>query len=582
MRGFFKIVFASLLALIIFTVLFFVVLIGFAGSLAKKDGQDVQAKSVLSIDLRKRFTEHSNPDPLSSLGEGKTPTLYETIRLINHAKTDKNISGIYLSLDGNGNGYAASNELRAALQDFKRSRKFLIAYGNSITEDAYYVGGVADKVYVNPAGAFAWNGFHVTFPFVKGLLQKMDVEAQIFYAGKYKSATEIFRTDKMTPENRLQTSDWLGDMYRYFLAQTASARNIDTAALYRLAATAAVQTPQDAVALKLADGVKYDDEVRTEIKERLGLSRTDKLNMVSLRTYNDAVNVRKGGRNKVAVIYAEGDIVDGTGDNTQIGGENFRALIRKARLDADVKAIVLRVNSGGGSALASDIIWRELQMARIEDKKPVIVSMGDVAASGGYYIACGADSIFASPNTITGSIGVFGIIPNMEGFFKNKLGITFDGVSTAPHAATGTVVRPLNAAEKGIIQHDIERIYEQFKQRVAAGRKRDTAYIETIAQGRVWSGEDALRIGLVDGMGSLQDAIDCAARMAKLDSYGLKEYPEDENWLDNILNRKKQEPNAMIKEQVGEEAYRVFEQARKIKALTGSVQARLPFEMIFK
>jgi protease-4 len=413
------------------------------------------------------------------------------------------------------------------------------------------------------------------------MLEKLDIQTQIFYAGKYKSATEIFRTDKMTPENRLQTIEWLGDIYRYFLQQTAVSRRVDTATLYKLAASAAVQTPQDAVAAKLVDATKYDDEVRAEIKKNLGIGRTDVLNLVSINTYGDAVNVRKGGRNKIAVIYAEGDIVDGTGDNTQIGGENFRALIRKARLDEDVKAIVLRVNSGGGSALASDVIWRELQLVRQEDKKPVVVSMGDVAASGGYYIACGADSIFANPNTITGSIGVFGIIPNMEGFFKNKLGITFDGVGTAPYANSGTVVRPLNEKERSLVQASIERIYSQFKQRVATGRKRDTAYVESIAQGRVWSGEDALRIGLVDRLGNLSDAIAAAARMAKLTDYGLKEYPESENWLNNLLDRKKEEPAAMIKEEIGDDNYKVYEQLKKIKAMTGSVQARLPFEIIF-
>jgi protease IV len=242
---------------------------------------------------------------------------------------------------------------------------------------------------------------------------------------------------------------------------------------------------------------------------------------------------------------------------------------------------VLRVNSGGGSALASDVIWRELQLVRQEDKKPVVVSMGDVAASGGYYIACGADSIFANPNTITGSIGVFGIIPNMEGFFKNKLGITFDGVGTAPYANSGTVVRPLNEKERSLVQASIERIYSQFKQRVATGRKRDTAYVESIAQGRVWSGEDALRIGLVDRLGNLSDAIAAAARMAKLTDYGLKEYPESENWLNNLLDRKKEEPAAMIKEEIGDDNYKVYEQLKKIKAMTGSVQARLPFEIIF-
>lgn len=582
MRSFFKIFFATLLALVIFSFLIFLLLAGVAGSLASKEGAEIEAASVLSIDLAKLYPDRSNPEFFASLQEGSQPTLFEVVRLIQHAKTDDNISGLYINMDGNANGYAASNELRSAILDFKKSKKFVFAYGNTVSESAYFVGSVADKVYVNPLGDFRWQGFSVTLPFVKGMLDKLNIETQIFYAGKFKSATEIFRTTEMTPENREQTADWLGDIYGYFLQQTASVRKVDTATLFSLAATAAIQTPQDAVNAKLLDGVKYDDEVRTEIKRRLDIGRTDKLNMVSLATYNDAVNIRKGGRDKIAVIYAEGDIVDGEGDNTQIGGETFRAMIRKARLDKDVKAIVLRVNSGGGSALASDIIWRELRMAREEDKKPVVVSMGDVAASGGYYIAAGADSIFAHPNTITGSIGVFGVIPNMQGFFNNKLGITFDDVSTSPYADAPSVVKPLDEKERQLVQRGVERVYAQFKQRVATGMARDTAYVETIAQGRVWSGTDALRIGLVDRLGNLQDAISSAARLAKLTDYGLKEYPEEENWLEELLNRKKPEPSAMVREQLGEENYKVFEQVKKIKAMTGSMQARLPFEMIFK
>ena len=269
------------------------------------------------------------------------------------------------------------------------------------------------------------------------------------------------------------------------------------------------------------------------------------------------------------------------GNSENIGGDNYRKIIRKARLDKSVKAIVLRVNSGGGSALASENIWRELQVAK-QDGKPVVVSFGDVAASGGYYISCGADSIFASPNTITGSIGVFGIIPNMQSFFKNKLGITFDEVNTAPYADAGAIYRPLNETEQKLVQASVERTYLQFKQRVSQGRKKDIAYIDSIAQGRVWSGEDALRLGLVDKVGNLQDAIDCAARMAKIDSYGLKEYPESESWLNELLNRKKEEPAAMIRQQVGEQNYRVYQQLLKVKEMTESVQARMPFEIIVR
>jgi protease IV len=578
MRSFFKIFFASLLSLIIFSLICLFLFIAFVTALASKDKPEIPAKSVLVINLSKNFHERKQDNPLSAVsGESDVPGLYDVIRLINYAKTDNDISGIYIEADGNANGFASSNEIRNALLDFKSSKKFIIAHGDMMTQGAYFVASTADKIYVNPAGSLDWKGFAISFAFIKDLLDKLDIQPQVFYAGKYKSATEIFRTNQMTPENKLQTNEWLGDIYNYFLVQTSKARGIDTATLHQLANNAAIQTPQDAVSNKLIDGVKYDDEIKTELKQKLGVGKNDKLSLVDIDKYNEAVNTKKYEKDRIAVIYAEGDIVDGQGTSENIGGDRFRALIRKARLDNSVKAIVMRVNSGGGSALASEIIWRELQMAR-EDKKPVIVSFSDVAASGGYYISCGADSIFSSPNTITGSIGVFGVIPNMGGFFKNKLGITFDGVKTAPYADGPNIYRPMNDAEKQLAQKGVDRIYLQFKQRVAEGRKKDVNYIDSIAQGRVWSGEDALQLGLVDRIGSLQDAINCAARMAKLDKYGLKEYPESTNWLQNILHKQKQEPAAMIREQLGEEQYKVYNELLRVKEMTKSTQARLPYQ----
>ncbi|HEX2535015.1 MAG TPA: signal peptide peptidase SppA, partial [Chitinophagaceae bacterium] len=362
------------------------------------------------------------------------------------------------------------------------------------------------------------------------------------------------------------------------LKRAAEARKVDTGTLHRLASVMAVRTPQDAVSQRLIDGVKYDDEVKDELKKRLGIGKHDKMNLVSVRTYAQAADYKSSGSDRIALIYAEGDIVDGPGDNNSIGGDHYRKLVRKARLDKSIKAIVLRVNSGGGSALASEAIWRELELAKQD--KPVVVSFGDVAASGGYYIAAGADSIFAQPNTITGSIGVFGIIPNMEGFFKNKLGVTFDGVKTAPYADAGAIYRPLTEAEKGFVQQSIDRIYLQFKQRVAGGRRKDINYIDSIAQGRVWSGEDALQLGLVDRIGGLQAAVDCAARLAKTNSYRLREYPEQENWLNELLGRKSTDPAAAIRSQVGEEPYRVYQELVRVRRMCGSVQARLPFTFL--
>ncbi|HTM93958.1 MAG TPA: signal peptide peptidase SppA [Flavisolibacter sp.] len=578
MRSFFKIFFASFLSLVIFSLICLFLAIAFVTALASKDKPQIPSKSVLVIDLSEGFHEQKQNNPLAVVsGEKDVPGLFDVVRLINYAKTDNNISGIYIRANENSNGFASSNELRNVLLDFKASKKFIIAHGDVMTQGSYFVASVADKIYLNPSGELDWKGFAVSLIFVKDLLDKLDIQPQIFYAGKYKSATEIFRTNKMTPENKVQTTEWLSDIYNYFLVQTSKSRGIDTATLHQLANNASIQTPQDAVNNKLIDAVKYDDEIRSELKQRVGVDKKGKLSLVDINTYNEGVNIKKYSENRVAVIYAEGDIVDGQGTSENIGGERFRGIIRKARMDNSVKAIVLRVNSGGGSALASEIIWRELQMAK-EDKKPVIVSFGDVAASGGYYIAAGADSIFSSPNTITGSIGVFGVIPNMGGFFKNKLGITFDGVKTAPYADGPNIYRPMNNAEKQITQNSVDRIYLQFKQRVADGRKKDITYIDSIAQGRVWSGEDALRLGLVDRIGSLQDAIECAARMAKLDKYGLREYPESKSWLDNLLHKQKSEPAAMIREQLGEEQYKIYAEMLRIKEITNSAQARLPYQ----
>jgi protease-4 len=578
MRNFFKIFFASFLSLVVFFLIFLFLFIAFVANLATRSKPDVPAKSVLVINLAETFHERMQKSILSAVnGEGNVPGLYDVVRLINHAKSDNDISGILIEADENGNGFGSSNELRNALLDFKSSKKFVIAHGDVMTQGAYFVATAADKIYVNPSGIFEWKGFAVSFAFVKELLDKLDIQPQIFYAGKYKSATEMFRTSQMTPENKLQTTAWLNYLYDYFLLQCAKSRAVDTATLHQLANNISIRTPQDAVNNKLIDGIKYDDEIKTELKQKLSIGKTGKLSLVGINDYNEAVNLRSSQRDRIAVIYAEGDIVDGKGSGDNIGGDNFRAIIRKARLDESIKAIVLRVNSGGGSALASENIWRELQMAK-QDGKPVVVSFGDVAASGGYYISCGADSIFASPNTITGSIGVFSVIPDLSGFFKNKLGITFDGVKTAPFADGPAANRPMNEMEKQEAQRGVERIYLQFKQRVATGRKKDINYIDSIAQGRVWSGGDALKLGLVDRIGSLNDAIACAARMSKLSTYSLKEYPESGSWIEELLHKSGSEPAAQIRDQLGEENYKIYSEMLRIKEMTNAVQARLPFQ----
>jgi protease IV len=580
MRSFFKIFFASFLALVVFAVIVFFLAVGMVTSLATKDKPKVAEKSVLVLNLGQHFSEKHMENPLGMLSSDETdiPGLYDVVRLIRHARNDKNIAGIYIKANGNNNGYAASEELRNALMEFRESKKFVIAYGDMMSQGAYLVASAADRVYANPVGSVDWSGFNMDVAFVKGTLDKLKIEPQIFYAGKFKSATEPFRTNKMSPENRIQTTEWLGDLYRHFLGRVSKSRGIDTATLQRLANTGAIQTPQDAANNKLIDGLKYDDQVKDEIKKHLKLDKYDKINYISINTYSEAANFRQSGSSRIALIYAEGNIIDGKGDKENIGSEDYVKLIRKARLDKSIKAVVFRINSGGGSALASENIWRELALTKQE--KPLVVSFSDVAASGGYYIASAADSIFALPNTITGSIGVFGIIPNMQGFFNEKLGVTFDGVKTANYADAGAVYRPLSTQEKGFVQASIDRIYTQFKQRVAEGRKKDTAYIDSIAQGRVWSGEDALRLGLVDRLGGLQQAVESAARMAKLKDYRLREYPERKSWLNELLGKTTTEPAARIKEQLGADNFRIYQEMLQLKQMVGVPQARLPFTFI--
>lgn len=590
MRTFFKIFFASLLAIFVSAVIIFFIVIGIIASatsqLTETKTGVVGSRGLLMIDLSQPFAEQGKENPFAKFSSDDTysnPGLYDAVRLIRYAKSDSSIKGIYIKCNDNSNGFATSQELRNAILDFKTSRKFVYAYGDVISERAYYIGNVADKIYCNPKGGLEWKGYALSYMFLKQTLQRLDIEPQIFYAGKFKSATEPLREEKMTESNKVQSRELISFLYNELLLSTAATRGVDTATLHDYANKYLVRTAGDAARLKLIDGVKYYDELQGELKSLLKIDQTATINIVPLGKYAESVNFKKsGGSDRVAVIYAEGDIVDGKGEQGQIGSETFRELVRKARMDDNVKAIVFRVNSGGGSALASENIWRELTITR--KTKPVILSFGDVAASGGYYLAANADSIFAEPTTITGSIGVFTIIPNMQNFFKNKLGITFDGVKTADHADAMTVTKPLTDLEKSFIQSDVDTIYETFKTRVAQGRKLSMAMVDSIGQGRVWMGKKALEIGLVDRLGNMQDAIDCAARMAKLDKYSLREFPEPKNVFETLLANfdKVTMTKAALKEEMGEEAYSVYTSVKKVKSFVGVTQARLPFEILIK
>ncbi|HAK12444.1 MAG TPA: signal peptide peptidase SppA [Chitinophagaceae bacterium] len=584
MKSFFKSFFAALLAMIVFTTLIFGFFFFLFGSLASSTEKTttIGSNAVLVLDLSKEFREQDMEDPFEEFADSDvehTPALLDMVQMVNYAAKDDQVKGIYIKCGSNGNSMAASEELRQALLNFKKSKKFIYAYSETIAQSAYYVAAVADKIYCHPQGGLEWSGFSANLLFFKGTLEKLEIEPQIFYAGKFKSATEPFREYKMTDANKVQTLAFLNDMYGRFLQAAADGRKMDTAILRKLAVTGVVQSAHDAVKYQLIDGVKYDDEVKTALSNKLKLDN-ERINFVSFADYAKAVSYNPySGTDKIALVYADGDIVDGKSeDDRVIASDRFRTLLRKIRLDDGIKAVVFRVNSPGGSALASDVIWREITL--IKKKKPVIVSMGDYAASGGYYIACAADSVFANPSTLTGSIGVFGIIPNMQAFLKNKLGITGDGVKTAPYADMGSIDRPLTEMEKRFVQNSIDSIYHTFKTRVANGRKLSIEYVDSIAQGRVWTGAAATKIGLVDRNGTLQDAIASAAKMAKTSSYQIRTYPDKINVFDQIFKSFQQNTKAKaIREEIGEDQYKLLKEWKKVQEMVGVTQARLPYNI---
>jgi protease-4 len=583
MNNFFRSFFAAFLALIVFSIIGVIILLMIVAAFSTTEKTVTGQDAVIVVDLSNHYFEIPPADVVNEItGAGSTPpSLYKLTRLIRHAKTDPSVRGIYLKCDNNANDFASSQEIRDALGDFKNGGKFVIAYANTISQKAYFVASAADKVYCSPTGGIEWHGFSMTMPFIKGTLEKMEIEPQIFYAGKFKSATEPLREVQMTPANRIQSSQLLHDIYGSFLFAAGRARNIDTATLHRYADSNALQFPSDAMKYKMVDGLRYDDQVKDEIRDRLKIAKDADINFISTSTYADAVNAMPVGSKDIAVIYAEGNIVDGSGDRGRIGGDTYRNYIRKARMDESIKAIVVRINSGGGSAMASDVMWREIALAR--EEKPVIVSFGDVAASGGYYMACGADSIFAEATTITGSIGVFGVLPNMQKFFNNKLGVTFDDVKTSPDAGLLTVTKPLTPLQKQYFQNSIDTIYRNFKMRVSSGRKRPVEYIDSIAQGRIWSGARAVEIGLVDRIGGLDDAIAAAAAKAGVRSYRLREYPGKPGLLEMLLRMKTQRSKeAAIREEIGEEGYKTYSAIKNLKDFLGKAQARLPYEVIIE
>ncbi len=586
MKQFFKFMLASMLGffLVFATIfLFLFIMIASIASFTKKDVVSLQENSVLHITLDQPIYDRSSNNPfedldITSFKPNNYIGLEDILKSIKKAKTDYKIKGIYLDLSAIEAGIATVEEIRNALIDFKESKKFIISYGEVYSQKAYYLASVADKIYMNPEGMLDFKGLNAQVMFIKGTLQKLEVEPQVIRHGKFKSAIEPLILDKMSAENKEQTLTFITSIWDVMVKNISESRNISIAELNNIADSLKTQFPEDAVTCKLIDQLMYKDEVLSDLRLKLGLEEKKKINIVTLNKYNDVPeNIKtKYTKNKIAVIFATGDIISGNGDDRSIGSEKLSETNRDARKDSSIKAIVLRINSPGGSALASEIIWREVLLT--SKVKPIIASMGDVAASGGYYIACAANKIVANPNTITGSIGVFGILPNMKGLFNNKLGITFDNVKTNKFADLGDVSRPLNESEKLIIQNSIERIYRTFITHVAEGRKMTSVQVDSIGQGRVWCGVDAKRIGLIDEFGGLEKAIKIAAELAKLDNYKLVSLPKQKDPFTQIIEQLSgNTKESFISNELGV-SYKYYEYIKSLTKMNG-IQTRLPYNI---
>lgn len=587
MRQFLKYVLATIIGLLLFSFIGFLLLVGVGTALSSSSDKKttVKANTVLKIELDKPIQERSVENPFSDFGPvsggGDAIGLVELKRTLKEAQEDDNIKGIYLQTENPMAGWASLEEVRNALIDFKKSKKFVYAYAETMSEKGYYIASVADKIYLNPVGDLEWNGLNAELSFFKGTLDKLGIKPEIFKVGDFKSAVEPFIRENMSDPNRLQVNSFLNSVNNHMLEGVARSRGIRVDSLKRYADNLTIQKPTDALRTKLVTNVGYQDELESVIRKQLGVEEKKKINYVSLSKYERSektdADESGSGSNRIAVIIASGNITSGKSSDDNIGSESIVEEIRKARLDDKVKAIVLRVNSGGGSALASDVMYREVELAR--KAKPVIGSMSDYAASGGYYMLMGANKIVAQPNTITGSIGVFGMLFNTETFFKDKLGITYDRVLTNTNADLGTLTHEMTPFQKQVMQRSVERIYADFTGKAAAGRKLPVDSLRAIASGRVWTGAQGKAIGLVDQLGGLDDAIKLAAQSAKLKDgdYRVKYQPRKKEFFEQLMSSFGGGEDARIQAQLGELAPYV-KYLKKLKTMEG-VQMRMPFEM---
>ncbi len=584
MKQFFKFMFASMLGFFLSCFLMmFLSLIFIAALVSISDKEtSIPSKSVLLIKLDEPIQERSQESPFTDIPfRGfqylTTLGLDDIIKDIKKAEKDPKIEGILLDINELMIGYATTEEIREALLDFKKSGKFIYSYSDFYTQKSYYLASASDKVFLNPLGELEWKGLDASIMFYKGLLEKLDIEVQVVRHGKFKSAVEPLITDKMSPENRQQITTFIQSIWDQLANGVSKSRKLTVDELNRIADTLAIEKAEDAVSRGLVDSLIYREGLLKVLQKKLALKEDEKVNYVGLRKYNDipVKEKKESTRDKIAVVFASGDIIQGEGDESTIGAERISRAIRKARTNKNVKAIVLRINSPGGMMISSDIIWREIQLARKE--KPVVASFGDYAASGGYYIGCEADKIVAQPTTLTGSIGVFGIIPNFQKTMNNKLGITIDEAMTHKNSDFISVFKPMSDYQKALLTRSVERSYGIFVDRVAKGRKLDPALVDSLGQGRVWTGTDAKRLGLVDEIGGLQKAVEIAAGLAKIKNYRLMSLPEMQDPFTQIIEQLSGDypEEAYLKAKLGP-FYSYYEQLKVLQNLEG-VQARMPF-----
>jgi len=595
MRQFLKFMLASMVGTFLIGAVLIMLFIGSLAALGSSfamEGKPTTVKdgSILHLRLDQEFTDRGSKDqfmldfgPFRNASKIGLNTLLATL---DHAKTDDHIEGIFLDLTNMQAGFATMKEIHGKIRQFKKdSGKPVVAYSEAYTQASYYIATAADDIYLQPKGDLAYHGLHSEYMFYKGLFEKLDIDIQFIRGSnnKFKSFGEVFTEDHMSDANREQNRVLMSGLWEEHISAVSESRKLDRARLNLIADSLLVRNAKAALELGMVDGLKYRDEVLDILREKMGIEAGKELELAELGSYARSFtpDYAKGGegKGKLAVIYAEGGISSGESEDGTIGSTDLSAAIREAREDSTIKAIVLRVNSPGGSGLASDVIWREVDLAK--KVKPVVVSMGDVAASGGYYISAPATKIFAEPSTITGSIGVFGIIPNMQGFFKNKLGITFDGEKTHEYADMMTVSRPLTTNEKTIIQGYVDEFYTGFKERVAEGRKMTVAQVDSIGQGRVWTGVDAKRIGLVDELGGLEDAIAAAAKMADLTDYKRVELPAQKDLFEQIMADLNGQARMWVATEFLGEDLQLLNQYRKVREAKEQlgIQARMPFDL---